>query len=169
MSLGHVISPGEIPPIAKRLDDSRNLKSPQSKPDAMKVLGCLRFYSCHIKKLHVDSQPFFDLIKVPTPFHWTEQDEKLFKSIKERIHKDTVLTVSPIDYPFHIHLDSSNVGTGCILIQQFSEGERFISFNSRVFDKAELHSPSRTMTNRVSSPDMRTLHHWFTISHLYLL
>ena len=34
-------------------------------------------------------------------------------------------------------MDFSNVGTGCILIQQFSEGKRIISFNSRVFDKAE--------------------------------
>ena len=34
-------------------------------------------------------------------------------------------------------MDSSNVGTGCILIQQFPEGKGIISFNSRVFDKAE--------------------------------
>ena len=41
------------------------------------------------------------------------------------------------DYPFHIHVDSSNVGTGCILLQQLPEGKRIISFNSRNFDKAE--------------------------------
>ena len=34
-------------------------------------------------------------------------------------------------------MDSLNVGTGCILIQQFPEGKRIISFNSRRFDKAE--------------------------------
>ena len=34
-------------------------------------------------------------------------------------------------------MDSSNVGTGCILTQQFPEGKRIISFNSRIFDKAE--------------------------------
>ena len=57
----------------------------------MKVLGCLGFYSCYIKNLHVDSQPFYDLIKDSTPFHWTEKHEKVFNSIKERIQKDTVL------------------------------------------------------------------------------
>ena len=103
----------------------------------MKVLGCLGFYSCYIKNLHVDSPPFFDLIKVSTPFHWTEEHEQLFKSIKQRIHKDTVLAVPSTDYPFHIHVDSSNVGTRCILIQQFPEGKKIISFNSRVIDKAE--------------------------------
>ena len=80
--LGHVISPDGIQPIAKRVDALRNLKSPQSKRDNTKVLGCLGFYSCYIKNLHVDSQPFYDLIKDSTPFHWTEDHEALFNSIK---------------------------------------------------------------------------------------
>ena len=103
----------------------------------MKVLGCLGFYSCYIKNLHVDSQPFCDLIKDSTHFHWTHEHEKLFHSIKDRISEDTILAVPSTDYPFHIHVDSSNVGTGCILIQKFPEGKRIISFNSRIFDKAE--------------------------------
>ena len=135
--LRHVISPDGIQPIAKRVDALRYLKSLQSKRDVMKVLGCLGFYSCYIKKLHVDSQPFYDLIKDSTPILWTEGHEALFNSIKERIHKDTVLAVPSTDYPFHIHVDSSNVGTGCLLIQQFPEGKRFISFNSRVSEKPE--------------------------------
>ena len=135
--LGHVISPDGIQPIAKRVDALRNLKSPQSKQYVMKVLGCLGFYSCNIKNLHVDSQPFYDVIKDSTPFHLTEVNEKLFNSIKERIHKDAVLANPSTGYPFHFHLDSSNVGTGCILIQQLPEGKRIISFNSHVFDKAE--------------------------------
>ena len=56
--LGHVLSPDGIQPVAKRVDASRNLKSPQSKRDVMEVLGCLGFYSCYIMNLHVDSQPF---------------------------------------------------------------------------------------------------------------
>ena len=135
--LGHVISPDGIQPTAKRVDASRNLKSPQSKRDVMNVLGCLGFYSCYMKNLHVDSQPFYHLIENSTTFHWTEEHEALFVSIKERIHNDTVLAVPSTNYPIHIHVDSSNVGTGCILIQQFPKGKRIISFNYRVFDKAE--------------------------------
>ena len=89
------------------------------------------------QELHVDSQPFYELIKDTTPFKWTEQHETLFNQIKERISEDTILAVPSTEYPFHIHVDSSNVGTGCILVQQFPEGKRIVSFNSRVFDKAE--------------------------------
>ena len=59
-----------------------------------------------------------------------------FNQYKDRISEDTILAVPSTDYPFHIHVDSSIVGTGCILIQQFPEGRRII-FNSRNFDKAE--------------------------------
>ena len=135
--LGHVISSDGIQPGAKRVDALRNLKSPQSNRDVMKVLGCPGFDSCYIMILHVDSQAFYDLIKDSTPFHWTEGHEALFNSIKGRIHKDTVLAVPSTDYPFHFHVDSSNVGTGCILIQHSPEGKTIISFKSRVFDKAE--------------------------------
>ena len=107
----------------------------------MKILGCLGFCSCYIRNLHVDSQPFYDLIKDSTPFHCTHEREKLFQSIKDRISEDTILAVLSTEYPFHIHVDSSNVDTGCNLIQQFPEGNRIISFNSRIFDKAEQKCP----------------------------
>ena len=135
--LGHIISPDGIKPIAKRVKDFTDLKSPECKRDIMKVLGCLGLYRCYIKNLHVDSQPNYDLIKDSTSFHWTEEHERLFQSITDRISEDTTLAAPSTDYSFHIHVDSSNVGTGCILIQQFPEGKRTISFNSRVIDKAE--------------------------------
>ena len=87
----------------------------------MKVLGCLGFYSCYIKSLHVDSQPFYEMIKDTTPFKRTDQHEELFTEFKTIISEDTILAVPSIKYPFHIHVDSSNVGTGCILVQQIPE------------------------------------------------
>ena len=157
--LGHVISPEGIQPIAKRVKDLKNLKSPEKK-DVMKVLGCLGFYSCYIKNLHVDSQPFHNLIKDSTPFHWTHEHEKLSQSIKDRISEDTILAVPPTDYPFHILVDSSNVGTGSILIQHSPEGKRILSFNSRSFDEAEqkLSARHRELCGMVSA--LQTYEHY---------
>ena len=135
--LGHVISTDGIQPIAKRVKDLKTVKSHECKRDVMKILGCLGLYSCYIKGLHVDKQPFCDMIMDSTYFHWTDEHERLFLSIKDRISEDTILAVAFTDYPFHIHVDSSNVGTGCTLSQQFPEGKRNMSFNYPVFDKAE--------------------------------
>ena len=76
-------------------------------------------------------------MKYSTPFHWTHEHGKLFQSVKDGISEDTILAVPSTDYAFHIHVDSSNVGTGCIIIQQFPVGKRTTSFNSTLFDKAE--------------------------------
>ena len=170
--LGHVITREGIEPIAKRVKDLKNLRSPESEPDVMKVLGCLGFYNCYIRNLHVDSQPFCNLIKDSTPFHWTHEHEKLFQSIKDRISEDTILAVPSTDYPIHIHVDSSNVGTGCILIQQFPEGKRIISFNSRIFDKAEqkMSTLHRELCAIVSASLHQTYEHYIigSLFPLYL-
>ena len=113
---GHVISSDGIQPIPKRVKDLKNLISPESKRDVIKVLGCLGFYSCYIKNLHVDSKPFYDVIRVSTSFHWTEEQEKIFQMTEDKISEDTILAIPSTEYPFHIHVDSSNVGTGCILL-----------------------------------------------------
>ena len=115
----------------------KNLKSPERKRDVLKIIGCHGSYSCYIKNLHVDSQLFNDLIKDFTPFQWTPEHEKLFQSIKDRISEDTNIAAPSTNYPFHIHVDSSNIVTGGILIKQLPEEKRIISFNSRFFDKAE--------------------------------
>ena len=153
--LGHVISEQGIQPVAKRVKDLQNLKYPESKRDVMKVLGCLGFYGCYIKNLHVDT----------TPFKWTDQHEELFKAIKSRICKDTILAVPSAKYAFHIHVDSSNVGTGCILVQQFLEGKRIVSLNSRVFDNAEqkMSTLHRKLCGIVSA--LQTYEHYVIGSH----
>ena len=125
----------------------------------MKVLGCLGFYSCYIKNLHVDSQRFCDLIRDSTPFHSTHEHEKLFQSNKDRVSEDTILAVPSTDYPFQIHVDSSNFGAGGILIQQFPEGKRIISFNSRIFDEAEqkMCTLHRELCGKVQSQSYKPL------------
>ena len=77
------------------------------------------------------------MIKDTTNFIWTDQHEELFNEINTRISEDTILAVPSTEYLFHIHVDSSNVGTGCILVQQFPGGKGKFSFNSRVYDYAE--------------------------------
>ena len=66
----------------------------------MKILRCLAFYSCSIKSLHVDSHPFYELIKDTTPFKWNEQHEELFKEIKTTISEDNIWQYFQRSTPF---------------------------------------------------------------------
>ena len=103
----------------------------------MRVLGNLGFYSTFIKNLHVDSKPFYELLRDDVPFKWTKEHEELFRNIKDRISEETILAVPNTKYPFHIHVDSSSIGTGSILVQESPSGKRIVPFNSRVFTKDE--------------------------------
>ena len=91
----------------------------------------------YIKNLHVDRKPFYDLIKTETTFPWTDEHEKLFREIKDRISEDTVLAFPYSRYPFHVHVDESSIGVGSIFVQKFPTEKRIISFNSRVYTKDE--------------------------------
>ena len=109
---GHVISAEGIHPIEKRVKDLKHLNLQESKQDVMKSLGCFGFYSCYIMNLQMNSQPSYNFTKDLTPFHSTHEHEKFFQSIKDRISEDKFLAVPSTDYPFHMHVESSNVGMG---------------------------------------------------------
>ena len=75
----------------------------------------------------------YELTHDNTPFHWTNEHDQLFKQIKQDNSSDTVLAILDVRYPFHIHLDSSNVGTGSILVQEFPEGKKSCFFQFENF------------------------------------
>ena len=53
--LGHIVSDKGIQPVAKRVQELKNLKSRENQRDVMRIFGSLGFYSTFIKNLHVDS------------------------------------------------------------------------------------------------------------------
>ena len=53
--LGHVVSEEGLSPIASRIDDIKNLKSPESKTEVLGVLGVMGFYSTYIINFHLDA------------------------------------------------------------------------------------------------------------------
>ena len=55
--------------------DLKVLKSPENKRYVVIVLRCLGFYSMHVKNLHVDGKPFYDLTRSKTKFAWTPEHE----------------------------------------------------------------------------------------------
>ena len=61
----------------------------------------------------------------------------MFDQLKSKFAHDISVAIPNPKCPFHIHADSSNLGTGSISVQQFPEMKRSVSANSRVFDKAQ--------------------------------
>ena len=135
--LGHLISKDGLSPIASRIEGIRNLKTPESKTEISRVLRMMGFYHTNILNFHIDAKPLYDLTKDTTLFKWLPEHEKVFTHLKQRFCHDISNAFPSNDYPFLIHADSSNLGTGCVLIQDFPDSKRMISANSMVFVEAE--------------------------------
>ena len=162
--LGHVVGKDGIQPVKKRVADLKALKLPENKRDVLRVLGCLGFYSMYIKNLHVDCKPFYDLTRTETKFVWTTEHEKLFNDIKYRISEDTISATPDTKHPFHVHVDASSIGVGSILVQEFPEGKRIVSFNSRIYTKEEqkMSTTARELCGVISA--LQTYEHYLIVS-----
>ena len=75
------------------------------------------FYSNYVINFHIDAKPLNDLTRGDVNFKWEEEQEKVLNILKEKFAHDIFLAIPNANYPFHRHADSSNLGTGCILIQ----------------------------------------------------
>ena len=135
--LGHKISKGTISPITARLADIQNLKSPESKTGVLSVLGAMGFYANCVVNYNIDAKPLYNLVNSETNFEWLDSHQQVFDKLKAKFAYNISLAIPNPKYPFHIHADFSNLATASILKQQFPEGKRIVSANSRVFDKAE--------------------------------
>ena len=136
--LGHVISENTLSPVIWRIDDIKNLKNPNSFTDVLSVFGALGFYSNYVIYFHIVAKPLNVLTRGDVNFKWEGEHEKVLYILKEKFAHDISLAFPNANYPFHMHADSSNLGTGFILIQQFLDlHQRIASESSRVFDKAE--------------------------------
>ena len=135
--LGDIVSNIGTQPIAKRIQDSKNLETLENKREVMRVIGSFGWYSHYAQNLRVNCKPLYKLEHFNIPFHWTNENEQIFQQIKEDLSRQTILAILGVQYPFRIHVDSSNVGTDSILVQEFPEGKRDLSFNSRTFGKTE--------------------------------
>ena len=122
--LGHVVSKDGLSPIASRIDHIKKLKSPESKKEVLGVLVVMGFYSTYIINFHVDAKCLYELANSSDKFHWLPCHEEVFQKLKDKFCHDISNAIPNVNYPFHIHADSSNVGTGCILIQDFPERKR---------------------------------------------
>ena len=83
---------------------------------------------------------------------------KTISEIKDRKSEKTFLDVPNPKCPFHIHVDSSIIGTGSILVQEFPGGKRLVSINSQAFTKDEqklsnLHRELRGIISALQSSE----------------
>ena len=63
-------------------------------------------------------KPLTELTKKDEPYVWTEEREEAFQILKQKLVKAPVLVQPDITKPFEVYCDASNIGLGCVLMQE---------------------------------------------------
>ena len=101
----------------------------------MSLIGALNFYTKFIEKLHINLNPFYDLLQENTPWSWTTEHETLLNKIKNALTSDTELTIAKTKHPFFITVDASFIELGVVLFQLNDNNKlKGISYNSRILN-----------------------------------
>ena len=73
---------------------------------------------------------------------WTEDCQKAFEMIIEKLTSEPVLGFADMSSPFILHTDASNIGIGACLYQQQGDDMKIIAYASRGLSKSELNYPA---------------------------
>jgi hypothetical protein len=78
------------------------------------------------------------LLKKSEAFHWTQDCDKAFDLLKEKLSTAPILTYPNWKIEFHVHIDASAIALGAILAQP-GEGniDHPVYFSSRNLSQAE--------------------------------
>lgn len=116
-----------------------NIPSPTSKKAVRSFIGATSWYRRFIPDYATKIAPLTKLLHKNTVFKWSEEAEQSFQKIKQLLIDAPILSCPKFDLPFELHCDASDEGIGCVLTQNYEDGEHVISYASRTLNRAEKH------------------------------
>ena len=96
--------------------------------------------------------PLNDIVKKDVVFRWRQEQAKIFKTLKDKFTKASILTLPNITKSFEIECDASNIGIGVVLFQEghpiayFSEKLKGSHLNYFTYEK-KLYALVRALQN----------------------
>jgi hypothetical protein len=81
------------------------------------TLGHTGYYHRFIRGYTSITTPLEQLLKKSEGFHWTQDCDKAFDLLKEKLSIAPILTYPNWKIEFHVHIDASAIALGVILVQ----------------------------------------------------
>lgn len=136
--LGHMISEEGVQPDPVKIEAVKNLSTPNSIKTVRSFLGLASYYRRFIQGFSTLAAPLTDLTKKNARFHWSDDCETAFRTLKELLCSAPVLSYPKFDREFILQTDASDVGLGAILSQKDDGGhERVVAYASRALSDRE--------------------------------
>ena len=113
--LGYTIGRGCVRPQAGKVEAIRSWPRPRTKKQVRTFIGLASYYRRFVPHFAATAAPLTDLTKnrLPDPVLWTEETEKAFQQLKDKLCAEPVLTTPDFSKPLLVQTDASEGGGGC--------------------------------------------------------
>jgi hypothetical protein len=140
--LGFVISSNELKMDPEKVKEIREWSSLRNIFEFISLHGLADFYRKFIRKFSGISAPMMDTVKKRHKyFHWTEEADKSFKLLKEKITGQPILVLPDFSKTFQVRCDTTGFTVGAVLSQEnrtiayFSENLNETKMKYSTYDK----------------------------------
>ena len=120
-----------ITPLQSRVEDIQKLQPPTNAKECKSFCGVVNYLSIFCRHLQKLLKPIYDLTKKGRPFHWQEEHQQAFDTIKERMLNPPILYLPKPGGRFILYCDSSRTHTGSSLWQIQEGRPRLIRYVSK--------------------------------------
>jgi len=125
--LCHVISRDGLAVDPSKVEAVISWKRPSSVIEIRSFLGLAGYYKRFVQGFSSIAAPLTKLTRKSVPFVWIDQCEESVKEMKTRLTTTPILTLPSGSGGFVVYIDASNVGLGCVLMQN----DKVIAYGSR--------------------------------------
>uniref|UniRef100_A0A7N2MWN1 RNA-directed DNA polymerase n=1 Tax=Quercus lobata TaxID=97700 RepID=A0A7N2MWN1_QUELO len=139
--LGHVISKAGISVDPSKVEAVVDWARPTNVSEIRSFLALTGYYRRFVEGFSRITAPLTHLTRKNAKFVWTEECEKSFQELKQRLVTAPVLTILSNMGGFVIYSDASRKGLGCVLMQH---GE-VIAYASRQLKSYEQNYPTHDL------------------------
>ena len=140
--LGHIVGKDGLKPEPGKIDKVKELKAPTNVKGVRSILGLYSYYRKFIKNFSKIAKPLNQLLKKDEKFQWTEEHQKAFEILKQKLIEYPILQYPNFEKEFILITDASGIGLGAILSQLNKDGKEIvIAYASRSLRGAEVNYP----------------------------
>ena len=134
--LGHIVGQGQVRPLDAKIQTIVKFPIPTSRKELARFLGMAGYYRNFCLNFSDIAAPLTNLLSKKVKFVWTDDCQMAFDKVKLLLQKSPVLKSPDYEKPFKLIIDSSDVGTGSMLVQEASDGlDHPVSYFSKKFLK----------------------------------
>ena len=126
-----------VKPDPEKIEKIRNYPIPKNIRDLRGVLGLFSYYQRFIKDFSKEADPLYELLKKDINYNWTEDQQKAFEKLKEKLITAPIVQYPDFDRSFFLFTDASTTGLGAVLAQKDGKLEHVIAYASRTLSPAE--------------------------------